>query len=366
MKNFKIILTFLPLTFFIFKVSDVTKSLLLHPTEKYAKPDSSRKCCQNVRIAFYNTENLYDPYDDTTKLDNEFTAEGIRHWSYSRFQSKINHLSKTLIAIGNPEPPALIGLCEVENRYVLNKLIYNSPLKRFRYAILHHESPDLRGVDVALLYRKEYAVILATRFYPIIFPFDTSLKTREILYAKIVLNAADTLHIFVNHWPSRLGGYQETREKRRYVAWVLRKAVDSVIGAEVHPKIVIMGDFNDGPGDESLVTILKARAGLTPSDPDGLVNLMYDKLRNPEQGTHKYQGEWNILDQFIISGMLLTDRKGLHASLQDAHIFNAPFLMDQDEKYFGSRPERTYSGPRYLGGFSDHLPVWLELRYNEK
>jgi len=336
------------------------------PTEKCAKPDSGLSGCQNVRIAFYNTENLYDPHEDSTRLDNEFTTSGSRHWTYSRLRLKLNHLAKTLIAIGTWEPPVIIGFCEIENRYVLNKLVYDSPLKKFNYHILHRESPDLRGIDVALLFRKDKVSVLKNRFLTINFPFDTASKTREILYAKLLLNHQDTLHLFVNHWPSKLGGYAETNAKRKFVASVLRSAVDSILTADHRPNIVIMGDFNDGPDEESLHLVLKAGPENEADNPESLVNLMWDKMNKISMGTHKYHGEWSILDQFIVTASLLDQQNKIHTSPGDAHIFNADFLLEPDESYFGLKPQRTYSGPKYMGGFSDHLPVWIEIKFSEQ
>ena len=155
--------------------------------EKCAIYDSTPSSRQNVRIAFYNTENLYDPYDDTTTLDNEFTREGLKHWTYGKFRAKLNHLAKTMIAMMGNDTLAFIGLCEVENKYVLNKLVYDSPLKSWHYRIIHHDSPDARGVDVAALYHPKKLTIIKYRYITVTFPFDTLSKTRDILYMKGLL-----------------------------------------------------------------------------------------------------------------------------------------------------------------------------------
>jgi hypothetical protein len=186
------------------------------------------------------------------------------------------------------------------------------------------------------------------------------MKTRDILYAKLLLNKGDTLHLFINHWPSRLGDYQETAKKRNFVASILRSAVDSIVSADRRPFILIMGDFNDGPEDVSLEGVLSAKSGLDPGDTNTLVNLMWNKMHRLNEGTHKYRGEWNILDQFIVSGWLLSG-ECINTSGDDAHIYRPQFLMEKDEKYLGEKPARTYSGPKYLGGFSDHLPVCLDI-----
>lgn len=339
---------------------DVHLCKTLHPTEKYARNDSLAKDCQPVRILFYNLENLYDTKDDSLVADESFTPAGDHHWVYRKLTVKLHHLFKTILAAGNPEPPALIGFCEVENRGVLNRLIYDTPLKQYGYRIVHRDGPDRRGVDVALLVRKGKAEVVASGFTAIRFPFDTAARTREILYACIRL-PSDTLHLFVNHWPSRLGGYAETREKRNFVALRLRECVDSILTKCPGAKVVVMGDFNDGPAEESLHEVLQAKGPGEITDSTRLINLMWDLRNDFRSGTHKYQGEWNILDQFIVSRGLFLANRGLRVSAGDAVIFRGAFLMETDERYLGDRPSRTNAGPRYLGGFSDHLPVFLDL-----
>ena len=164
-------------------------------TEKCAKSNPDNLKSQNVRIVFYNTENLYDPYDDTTKQDEDFTFKGKKRWTYSRFFVKLTHFAKIMLAIGEGDLPAIIGLCEIENRYVMNRIIFDSPLKKFRYRFIHYDSPDVRGIDVALLYRPEKLSVISSRAIRIRFPFDTSLRTRDILYVRGMLFGADTLHI---------------------------------------------------------------------------------------------------------------------------------------------------------------------------
>jgi endonuclease/exonuclease/phosphatase family metal-dependent hydrolase len=331
-------------------------------TEKYAKVDDSLYKSQNVRIVFYNTENLYDPYDDTTKLDDEFTVKGKKRWTYGKFSIKLTHFAKTMMAIGGNDLPALIGLSEIENRYVMNKIIYETPLKKFHYRFVHHESPDARGIDVALLYRPEKFQVISSRAIRILFPFDTSIRTREILYVRGILFHEDTLHVFVNHWPSKLGGVIVSETRRKFVASVLRKCVDSIF--QKHPKanILIMGDFNDEPDQPSIKDVLRAGPINSDTRPDELVNLMCEKQKDWNHGTIKFQGKWTIIDQFIVSSSLIGNDMGLHTSEQDARIFQGDFLMEKETTFLGSKPLRTYAGPRYIGGFSDHLPIYLDIR----
>jgi hypothetical protein len=333
-----------------------------YSSEKYANQNNDGKKSQNVRIVFYNVENLYDPYDDTTKMDDEFTTSGAKHWSYNRFQTKLNHLSKTLLAIGGWEPPPIIGLCEVENRYVLNKLIYQTPLKKFKYRIIHHDSPDSRGIDVIMLYRPEKFTVLSSKYFEVHYPFDTGSQTREILMVKGKVFLNDTIILFVNHWPSRRGGYSESQPRRIFVAGLLRSKIDSIFRIDQYPNIIIMGDFNDEPDKESLVKVLKANPFKMNDKTADLVNLMHSEEIGWNEGTIKYQGQWSIFDQFIVSGILVSNDDITQNIFAEAHIFNGDFLKEKDDRNLGEKLKRTYAGPRYLGGFSDHLPIYLDLK----
>jgi hypothetical protein len=334
--------------------------------ENHANVEKVNKKGQIVSMVFYNLENLYDTYDDTTTLDEEFTSGGAKRWTYGKFLLKLNHVAKTILAIGGWDPPAVIGMCEVENRFVLNKLIYETPLKKFKYRFIHFESPDARGIDVALLYRPELLRVLYSKNIRIRFPFDTMMHTRDILHVKGILFEADTVNIFVNHWPSRRGGFSASVPKRLLVAGKLRILVDSLFQDNPESNIIIMGDFNDEPDQPSISEVLHATGFSPQTRSDSLVNLMIPKMRNRTSGTHKYQGKWAILDQFMVSGGLLLNQKGLRTSPESVRIFNADFLSEEDERFFGTKPRRTYSGPRYTGGFSDHLPICLEVWDAEK
>ncbi|MCX6282135.1 MAG: endonuclease/exonuclease/phosphatase family protein [Bacteroidetes bacterium] len=316
---------------------------------------------QTVRVTFWNVENLYDTYDDTTRLDDEFTSGGVMRWNYKRFHLKLNHIAKTILALGQWEPPAVIGLCEVENRFVMNRLIYDTPLKPYGYRMIHHESPDLRGIDVALLFRPSVFRVLCSKPFKISFPFDTSARTREILLIVGQVYDRDTLNILVNHWPSRRGGYSESQPRRDFVAGVLKRITDSLF--EKHPgkKILVMGDFNDEPSSASIRDILHSVPPDSSGDPRDLINLMYPWTGR--LGSHRYKGVWALLDQFMISKSLLRPTSGLRYVKGSVCIFRGSFLLKEDLKYFGDKPFRTYNGLRYEGGFSDHLPVYLDLSY---
>lgn len=315
------------------------------------------------RVMFYNVENLFDTQNDTLINDEEFLPEGKKHWNEHRFYQKLNNIYKVIIHCGQWDPPALIGLCEVENRYVLDKLVEDTPLKKFEYQVVHFESPDWRGIDVALLYRDFY--FEPDTAYPISvrFPFDPESRTRDILYVKGVLAGQETIHLFVNHWPSRYGGYQATVPKRNHTANILKHAVDSIVSGDPLANILIMGDFNDGPHDESMAGHLGARVDSTNIGSEELFNLTAIYDRPGRGGTLKYKENWDVFDQVIVSTSLLKKNPVPWVTRPGVQIFRPPYLFEEDEKYLGKKPFRTYAGPYYLGGFSDHLPVFLDLKF---
>ena len=317
---------------------------------------------QSMRFAFYNIENLFDIKDDSLTHDEEFTPDGEKRWTYSRYSKKLDQLAKTLTAIGEWQMPAIIGLCEVENRNVLMDLTAHRLLKDYRYHIIHRDSPDRRGIDVALLVQTDIFEPLSSRWLEVKFPFDTALTTREILYVKGLLFNSDTLHIFINHWPSRWGGKEYTQPKRIQAARVLKYCSDSLFMALSDPSILIAGDFNDTPLDSSLYTILNARDDISEGR-KGLFNLMFPIYSTRSSGTLKYRANWEVYDQIIVSGALLHS-EGLKVQGRKAYIFKQDYLFVEDKKYMGKKPFRTYSGPSYKGGFSDHLPVYIDLDYS--
>jgi len=318
---------------------------------------------ETIRVVCYNVENLFDVQDDSLTNDSEYLSGGIRGWTYKRYTKKLSNISKVITAIGGWTPPAIVGLCEIENRHVLEQLTRYAPLKAFRYQIVHYESPDMRGVDVGLLYQKDKFRPIASEAIPICFPFDTVAKTRDILYVKGMLNNSDTLHLFVNHFPSRLGGKLLSEPRRIYVASVLRSKVDSIFNQSAMAKIVIMGDFNDYPTNKSLTQTLRA----TPFDttttiaPQTLYNLFYTMHTDGIKGSYKHDGEWGMLDQIIVSdGLLRTDSRTVVVP-NSANVFNPDWLLEDDVKQLGKRPARTYVGMKFNNGYSDHLPIFVDI-----
>lgn len=328
-----------------------------------AQQESSVDINDNIlQLMFYNVENLFDINDDTLKNDNDFLPEAARYWTRKRYEEKIRNIYKVFTAAGKWSPPDIIGLCEVENSYVLNDLINNTPFSKFEYNIIHYNSPDNRGIDVALVFNKEKFDPIVHESVNIFFPQNPKIKTRDILYVKGKLMMDDTLHLFVNHWPSRRGGQVSSEHKRIKAATVLRNITDSIFAVNPRAKIVIMGDFNDESSDKSISGILGAISDFTMIQNEYLYTFVNQGFSN-NIGTHKYKGNWSFLDQFIISGSLLSSKQGLYCNQSDFSVFKADFLLIDDDKYSGKKPFRTYNGYKYQGGYSDHLPILLDLHY---
>ena len=361
MKNLLIIFS----TIILFEVSPLKAQNNISPlTGKFIYDNSfadQARDDKGLRIMFYNVENMFDPFDDSLKMDDEYTPGGFRGWSFSKFIKKVNNTARVIINVGGWEPPSIVGLCEVENDFALFYLTNRSPLKKFKYKYIHHESPDNRGIDVAMLYRDEKFDFIHDEAITIRFPFDTNSRTRDILYVKGLINMTDTLHVFVNHWPSRYGGYLGTKNKREYVASVLKRKVDSIIDVDAMAYIVIMGDLNDDPSEYSILGILDAKGIDNDRKDNYLVNLMYDKHLEGEEGTHKFQEHWGILDQLIVSSSFFHKNSKIKIAGDKAIIFSADFLLIEDQQYLGYKTFRTYHGAKYQGGYSDHLPVYLDL-----
>jgi predicted extracellular nuclease len=309
-----------------------------------------------VRIMFYNVENLFDIFDDPLKDDNEFLSGGVMRWNQSRYSKKINSVYKTIIAAGEWSPPAIIGLCEIENRKVLDDLVNGTYLYNYGYGIIHEESPDPRGIDVCLIFRKNMVHVIDYRLWIPAGVKKDDFHTRSVLYSKCVI-FNDTIHLIINHWPSRRGGVLAGEPMRNRIAMMIRNAVDSLSNASSGiSKIIIMGDFNCGPDDpviQSLVNPEGPKAAL-------LINLA-DKYRSNVSGTYRYMGTWEMLDQIIVSDGLINCKQGLFTDIKDFRIFKPDFLLKNDSKYPGVTTFSTYRGYRYQGGFSDHLPVLLDL-----
>ena len=283
-------------------------------------------------VMSYNVENLFHPTQDSLNPDTEFTINGSYRWSYTRYNHKLEHIAQVIANVDDSHP-YLVGLNEVESAQCLSDLCRKMPHYPYRY--VHQDSPDKRGIDVALLYDSIHCRILSAEFMRI--PLDSEQTTRDVLYAQMVVDKSDTLHVFVCHLPSQLSGQQNSRWKREKVKQIVRQKVGAIIDSLPNAKIVVLGDMNTAPAEDMLP----------------LHNLM---LSIPStEGTHKYQGIWTCLDQFYVSSAL---RERVEVT-----IFAAPWLQEEDVRYLGTRPKRTFIGFRYnKNGYSDHLPILLRIK----
>ena len=290
---------------------------------------------QTYRIISYNVENLFDTHSDSLKLDDDFTAEGARHWTATRYNHKITNISRVIANIAQWQTPMLIGLSEVENEQCIKSLLYDGGLKRMGYEYLHHESQDARGIDCVLLYNPTLFQLKSARFIHVDLP-QSERQTREIVFAVGKTDFTDNLYVFLCHLPSQYGGSTSTQHKRKIVKDTLKQMTDSLISVEPNADIIVMGDMNSEAADDLLP----------------LKNLML-KMQEQGKGTHKWEGQWTCLDQFYASPHLL--------EYSTANIFDENWLQENDEKYGGIKPWRTYNGFQYIGGYSDHLPIFLDI-----
>ncbi|MBM3935540.1 MAG: hypothetical protein FJ343_00110 [Sphingomonadales bacterium] len=332
-------------------------------------------------IAHYNLENLFDTLNDANVNDEDFLPQSEMAWNSLRYYTKLGKLAKVIAGLNRGEVPDLIGLCEMENEGVLKDLLRQPELRRSSLAYLHCPSNDPRGIDVALLYHKSRFKPLIRRDLTVDLPGDTASPTRKILLVSGKVSGGDTLHILVNHWPSRRGGLEKSAPNRYAAARCLRKAVDSLFALYGGPdrcQIVITGDFNDTPQDLSIRLVLGA-------DSSGSRGLFHPFL-TMDGGSYCYQDRWEWLDQIILSRSLMQatllppsavseslnskskdkktaseTRPQYHYIAGSAKAANDPTLVQQEGKFKGY-PYRTFVGNRYLGGPSDHLPVLLHIR----
>lgn len=306
-------------------------------------------------MMFWNLENFFDYKDGGTgEADKEFSSFGGRHWSKKKFFAKCRAVAKSILWVGEQYGvlPGLIGFAEIENRFVLERLINDTALRKLDYGIVHYESSDLRGIDVALLYRKSEFKLIESRSYKVAEEKESVfLRTRDILSARFCSLApakgqAENLRILVNHHPSKFGGGAS--------AWKREKALKKL--AEIKDSlyftgeraIIAAGDFNDTP-DNKLFQILT-------NDNDSIPGLINKAASLAKEGTIKFNGKWEIIDMFFVS-------KYLEAS--EMKIIYIPFLMTKDKAHSGIKPLRTYSGPRFIGGVSDHCPILLKIKTRE-
>ena len=295
----------------------------------------------SLLVMFWNVENFFDYIDQGTGVsDNEFSSYGERHWTKSRFYAKCDLISKSIFWISQQEGrmPDVIGLAEVENRGVLTRLLNYTLLRKYDYAVIHKESSDRRGIDVALLYRRSSMSLVSKSFRTPEYQAE-KLSTRDILHAGMRLNDGRNMEFIVNHHPSKFVGEKESEGRRTAAVTTLKELCDSLYACD-RGNIVVMGDFNDTPDGSQFAAVTDIL------DNKGM------PLHEKHQGTIRYKGKWELIDFFLTSSGLVAE---------EMEVVKIPFLMTYDKRYPGEKPFRTYSGPRYIGGVSDHCPIILRV-----
>ncbi len=291
---------------------------------------------------FWNVENYFDPFDDSLKKDDEFTPEGFKHWTWGRFCRKRNAIAKTIIAARDTygDYPLVVGLAEVENYMVLRQLVNETSLSRLDYGIIHRDGPDSRGIECAMLYRKERFTPTDVRTFEV--NTGSGRATRDILYVKGI-TACDTMEFLIVHMPSKFGGEKASAPLRDAAAQCLLRSIDSTGGPLHLRKIIVMGDFNDSPASSSVRTL---------TDKGLIYTGEYLMQQEKDIGTIKFNGQWELIDHFLATPPLGHCKMYIYAPEQ---------LLESDTKYLGVKPFRTYYGPTWNGGTSDHLPIVLVI-----
>ena len=314
-------------------------------------------------IGFYNLENLFDTLDTPDVRDTEFTPVGGKGYNHRIYGEKLGNLSRVISEIGtnmSPDGLAIVGVCEVENRDVLEDLVAQPSIADRNYQIVHHDSPDERGIDVGLLYNPKYFTVTGSQAVPLIL-YESDGVTRDYTRDILVVGGeydGDPMYIMVNHWPSRSGGEAASAPYRNAAALMCKNLSDSLRAENPAAKIVIMGDLNDDPTSDSVDEVLAAQGKKNKVRKGGFYNPMWAFFRKG-MGTTAYRDAWSLFDQLIVSDNWLDEKQEGYRFYQ-AYIFN-PNYMVQKSGHFLGYPYRTFAGDTYLGGYSDHFPVFMAI-----
>lgn len=314
-------------------------------------------------IGFYNLENFFDTIDDPKTFDDDFTPNGNMHYSAEIYKDKVKHLEEVVSQIGtdiSKDGLAFWGTAEIENKEVVEDLVSQPKLKSRNYKVVHYNGGDPRSIDCGFVYNPKYFTVLKSQSIPI--DLSKAVKdgkpTRDVLWVTGILNATDTMDIFIGHWPSRRGGEALTLPMRNYVAKIIKQYTDSIITANPTAKVIVMGDLNDNPTDESLVKYLQSVDKKEKCKPLGFYNPWEDYYKKGI-GTLAHNDAWGLFDQIILSkGFLNQNQNGYF--FQKANIFNKDFMIQKTGKYKGY-PKRTWDWNVYNAGYSDHFPTYITL-----
>jgi endonuclease/exonuclease/phosphatase family metal-dependent hydrolase len=303
-----------------------------------------------IAVAFYNCENFFDTTDNPAKDDEEFTLGGKYHYNTRIYRQKLHNIATVIKGMNAEKGPAIIGFAEVENSIVLDALVKQPEIAKNRYKYVWYDGPDPRGINVALMYDPtRFSVLKSEPLHVDISATGGKSVTRDVLYVSGIL-AGDTVHIFVNHWPSRRGGEDESASKRAIAARVNKAAVDALFRRNQNSRIIIMGDLNDNPDDVSVIRVLGANDNAKTAS--ALFN-PFAAIYKSGTGTEVYRKKWNLFDQIIISGSLVTGKK---LRYQSAEVYKPAFIQDTYKGHQGE-PHRSFKGTYWINGYSDHFPV---------
>ena len=316
-------------------------------------------------VAFWNLENLFDTTDDPDKNDEDFLPSGAYEWTQERLEGKMYNLARVIRSMNNNNAPDILGVCEIEHTYLLDSM-NNQFLSDFNFKSIGADSPDARGIDNALMYKADKFKLLSMSADTVY--LTAGYQTRLILYVSLLSKLNDTLHIFVNHFPSRRGGEEKSERSRIEAAQTLRNSVDKIFSGNPEAKIIIMGDFNDEPTNTSILNTLAAAPfkcdslSEVNSEEDIISDLFNTSYQQYEEGigSYKYREDWNMLDQIIISKELLTG-ESLKYECNSFEVYKPSFMVTQSGQYEGT-PFPSYGGRRYLGGYSDHFAVTAKFK----
>lgn len=323
---------------------------------------SQQKTYKIRTIAFYNVENLFDTINDPLKFDDDRTPEGKDKWTTKHYRDKVQKIAKVLSEIGSEKTktsPDIIGLCEIENEQVLMDVISEPSLREQNYSIIHFDSPDARGIDVGILYKKDVFIPMSFKNYALILHDEDGQRdyTRDQLLASGFFDGEE-MHFLVNHWPSRRGGEARSRPKREAAARLNKKIIDSLLNINPEAKIISMGDLNDDPTNSSMKKVLKTVQEIDSVTSLDIYNPM-EKMARKGMGSLAYRDNWNLFDQIFFTGALLEDDESTYRFWKSG-IFNKKYLIVDRGRYKGY-PFRSYAGGTYVGGYSDHFPVYIYL-----
>ena len=328
----------------------------------YAQPNKAKKYRIHT-LAFYNVENLFDTLNNPLTFDDDRTPKGKDRWTQKIYRNKIANTARVISEIGvniAKRPPSVVGLAEVENKLVMSDLVNNIELSEYNYGIVHYESPDRRGIDVALMYQTRFFTPIHTESYPL-YIFDDQSKKRIYTRDQLVVTGLledEKIHIIVNHWPSRRGGQAKSNPKRIAAAKLNKRIIDSLQHLNPNAKIITMGDFNDDPTNDSLKKILKTKADKNKVKGKNLFNPMEEMVRRGI-GSLAYRDNWNLFDQIILSAPFL-NKDFLSWQYYKTGVYNPTYLQNPRGRYKGY-PFRSFANGHYTGGYSDHFPVYVFL-----